>query len=88
MRFLWVHSTYYFIEGRKDIHKLSLFASRPGVMINPHWLELPVSRTDFQDPKDVWAIQKKVFQEFLSSLKFYCDVFDKLRRALAIFQNE
>ena len=26
-------------------------------MINPQWLELPMSRTDFHGPKDVSAIE-------------------------------
>ena len=34
----------YFIEDRKDIPKLSPFASWPGAMMNPQWLELPMSR--------------------------------------------
>ena len=40
----------------KTIPKLSLFASWPGTMINPQWLELPMSRTIFYGPKDVRAI--------------------------------
>ena len=34
-------------KSRKKIPKLSLFASWPGTMINPQWLELPMSRTIF-----------------------------------------
>ena len=42
------HSTYHYsIEDRNDMPKLSLFAFRPGAMINPQWLELSMSRTNF-----------------------------------------
>ena len=26
-------------------------------MINPQWLKLPISQTNLQGPKDVWAIE-------------------------------
>ena len=61
-RFYWVHSTYnLFVENRKDFHKLSLFASWTGAMINPQWLELPMSRTNFYSPKDVQAIEVRLY---------------------------
>ena len=41
----------------KRFPKLFLFASWPGAMINPQWLELPISRTNFHGPKDVRAIE-------------------------------
>ena len=57
-RFKWVHSTYnYFIEDWKDIPELSPAASWPGAMINPQWLELPLSRTNFNSPKDLHVIE-------------------------------
>ena len=66
-QFYWVHSTYnYCVENRKKVPKLSLFASWPGAMINPQWLKLPLSRTNFHGPKDVWAI--KVWLYIKSSL--------------------
>ena len=43
----------YFMEAGKDIPKVSPFTSRSVVMINPQWLELPMSRTNFYGPKDV-----------------------------------
>ena len=43
----------YFVEDRKHFHKLS----PPGAMIKSHWLELPISRTNFHGPKDVRAIE-------------------------------
>ena len=42
---------------REDILKLFIFASVPGAMINIHWLELPMSRTNFYGPKDIPAIE-------------------------------
>ena len=39
-------------------------------MINPQWLELPMSRTNFHGPKDVWAIEvrldrdKDIYREY------------------------
>ena len=37
--------------------KLSIFASWPGTMFNLQWLELPMSRTIFNGPKDIRAIE-------------------------------
>ena len=31
-------------------------------MINPHWLELPMSRTIFYGPKDVRAIEVRLYE--------------------------
>ena len=45
----------------KRFPKLSLFASWTGAMINPQWLELPMSRTNFHGPKDVRAIEVQLF---------------------------
>ena len=50
-----------FVENRKDFPKLSLFASWPGAMINPQWLELPISRTNFHGPKDVRATEVRLY---------------------------
>ena len=33
------------------------YASCPGAIINPHWLELPLSRTNFHGPKVVRTIE-------------------------------
>ena len=52
-----LHRDHYFVEDRKHFHKLSPFASWPGAMIKSHWLELPISRTNFHGPKDVRAIE-------------------------------
>ena len=41
------------------IEKTSIYYSsvspNPGAMINPQWLKLLISRTNFHGPKDVWA---------------------------------
>ena len=37
----------YCVENQIDFPKFSQFASWPGDMINPQWLELPISRTNF-----------------------------------------
>ena len=56
-----IHSTYhYFKEDRNNILKLSPVASGPDAMINPRWLELPVSRTNFYGPKDVRSIEVRL----------------------------
>ena len=52
---------HYCVEDRKDFFKLSPFASRPGAMINPQWLELPISRTNFHGPKDVRATDVRLY---------------------------
>ena len=49
------------VENRKYFPKLSLFASWTGAMINPQWLELPMSRTNFHGPKDVRAIEVRLY---------------------------
>ena len=52
------HTTYhYYIKVEKDNPELSSFASWPGAMIYPQWLELPMSRTNFHGLKDVRAIE-------------------------------
>ena len=33
-------------------------------MINPQWLELPMSRTNFYGPKDVRAIEVRLYMDF------------------------
>ena len=53
----FIMELYHYVENRKDFPKLSLFASWTGGMINPQWLELPMSRTNFHGPKDVRAIE-------------------------------
>ena len=42
-----------------------LFASWLGAVINPQWLELPISRTNFYSPKDVRAIEVWLYLPFL-----------------------
>ena len=44
-----------------DFPELAIFASRPGVMINLHWLELSMARTLFHGPKGVGAIEVRLY---------------------------
>ena len=44
-----------------DFPELAIFASRPGAMINLHWLELPMARTLFRGPKGVRAIEVRLY---------------------------
>ena len=46
-----------------DFPELEIFASRPGAMINLHWLELPIDRTIFCGPKGVRAIEVRLYIE-------------------------
>ena len=55
-----MHSTYICLI---DITKLPSLASWPGAMIKPRWFELPMSRTNFHGPKDVRAIEVRLFIE-------------------------
>ena len=58
-------------RSKKHFPKLSLFASWPGTMINPQWLELPMmSRTNFYGLQDVRAIDVRLYVLFwLHSVK-------------------
>ena len=44
-----------------DFPEIAIFASRPGAMINLHWLELPIARTIFHGPKGVRAIEVPLY---------------------------
>ena len=44
-----------------DFPGLAIFASRPGAMINPLWLELPMARAIFHGPKGVRAIEVRLY---------------------------
>ena len=68
------HITYHnYIEDQKDIPELYPFPSRPGVMINPQWLELPMSRTNLHSPKDVQVIKVHCQLLFVYGLNYDCD---------------
>ena len=45
-----------------DFQELAIFASRPGAMINLHWLELPIARTIFYGPIGVRAIEVRLYR--------------------------
>ena len=65
----YMQHTIFFVEDRKHLHKLLPFASWSGAMIKSHWLELPISRTNFYGPKDVWAIEVWLYIFFISTWK-------------------
>ena len=44
-----------------DFPELSIFASRHGALNDLHWLELPMARTIFHDPKGVRAIEVRLY---------------------------
>ena len=57
-----VNSTYqYFKEDRKEIPKSFPFFPRPGVIMNPQLLKLPMSRTNFLSPKNVQSIKVRLY---------------------------
>ena len=62
----------YCVEDRKDFPKLSQFASWPGAMINPQWLELPISRTNFHGPKDVRVIEARLYIVAFKLYYYFC----------------
>ena len=51
------------MEDQKDFPKFLPFASWPGIMINPQWLELCMSQTGFHGPKDVRAIEVWLYMD-------------------------
>ena len=66
----------------KEIEKkYPYFATFPGVMINTHKLELPLSRTYFSGPKGVRVIENLPYMYIIS------DVSDKYRMPITPFQN-
>ena len=57
-----MHSTcHYYTEDQKDLPKIYPFTSWPGIMINPQWLKLLMSRTDLHGPKDVQVIEVQLY---------------------------
>ena len=48
-------------KSKKKIPKVSPFASWLGTIINPQWLEPPMSWTIFYGPKDVRAIEVRLY---------------------------
>ena len=53
-------------KDRKYFPKLWPFASWTGAMISPQWLELSISRTNLHGPKDVRAIEVRLYLLFKS----------------------
>ena len=54
----------YCVKDRYIFTELATFAFRSGAMINLHWLELPMARTIFHDPKGVRAIEVRMYDQF------------------------
>ena len=57
----YTQHTHYFIESRKVVPKSSLFTFSSDAIVNPQWLELPMSRTNFHGPKDVRAVEVRLY---------------------------
>ena len=55
---------FYRRSNEKNFPKLSPFASWPGVMIKPQWLDLSISRTNFHGPNDVRCIEVRLYVDF------------------------
>ena len=60
-------------KSKKNYPKLSLFASWPGAMINPQWLELPMSRTNFYGPKDIRAVEVRLYVQDIPCWSYATD---------------
>ena len=80
-----------------DFPELAIFASRPGAMINLHWLELPMARTIFHGPKGVQAIEVWLYFQYISNfrsqitysfVKYGCLIFFFLNSANRICQSK
>ena len=50
-------STHNIPSGWRISKRYPCYASLPGAIINPHWLKLPLSRTNFHGPRGVRAIE-------------------------------
>ena len=66
-RFKWLHSTYhYFVfHSRLKQHpcNIPIYLLTCRYMINPQWLELPISRTNLNGPKDVRGIEVRLYTQ-------------------------
>ena len=58
-RFYLVQTTYFNFEANRKVDQ-TYYASWPGSIINPQWLKLPLSRTNFHSPKGVRAIKVRL----------------------------
>ena len=56
------------IENQRD----SYYASWPGAIINPNWLELSLSRTNFNGPKGVRAAEVRLYLGVTTVFYFGC----------------
>ena len=53
-------------------------------MINPQWFELPMSRTNFHGPKDVWAIEIRLYYV---SIYLHAEQYQNIPRSLKVKNN-
>ena len=51
---------------RRKSNRYPYQTSWPGTIINPHWLELPLSRTNFHGPKGVRANEDRLYLAILA----------------------
>ena len=55
-----------------DFPELAIFGSRPGAIINLHWLDIPMARTLFHGPKGVRAIEVRLYNTIVKyGMTFY-----------------
>ena len=60
---------YLYVE-KKKWKRYPYYASRPGSVIYPQWLELSLSRTNFHSPKGVRSIEIRLYID--TSYCFFC----------------
>ena len=61
-------STHNIHSGRRISKRYPYYASLPGAIINPHWLELPLSRTNFYGPRGVRAIEVLLYMLIIQAM--------------------
>ena len=76
----------------KKLEKISYYdshyASSPGAIINPHWLELPLFRTNFHGPKGVQAIEVLLYIKKNSLDNIPTFIFNSFYQKLLISHNK
>ena len=69
-RRFWLHLTYHYYIDKKGFPDLSPLPSWPSTMFNPHWLKLPMPRTNFHSP-DIRAIEVLLYKCRLYCINIY-----------------
>ena len=62
-----MNTAYYFLIEEKKI-SLNYPHLAPDLVLNPQWLERPMSRTNFHRPKDVRAIEDRLYTRVLQKV--------------------